>query len=404
MTDPTGGTTKKHLARSAEHESLSAGSPQQEAELEAERRRYRDIIEASPSALILVGPDGGIVLVNRATERLFGYSREELLGNPVEILIPTSVRAGHKKYRKSYFAEPQPRIMGQGRDLYGLSKSGEEIPIEVGLTPIRMPDGIYALSAIIDLTRRKQAEDALARQADELARSNAELEQFAYVASHDLQEPLRMVRSYTELMQKRLPDDLDASTRKAMKYVVEGAERMQLLIDDLLLYSRVGRADLAIDRVDVNTVVDHVINLVSVSLAEQPGACITRDELPTIRASESMLVQLFQNLISNGLKFHGEEPARVHVSFRELKDRWVFSVQDNGIGIDAKYAERVFQVFQRLHERERYPGTGIGLAIAKRIVERHGGEIGFKSKVGKKGTRFYFKLPKDPAGARGELS
>lgn len=375
---------------------------QQDAELEAERRRYRDIIEASPSALILVGPDGRIVLVNRATESLFGYGREELLGNPVEILIPRSVRVNHQKYRESYFAEPQPRMMGQGRDLYGLGKNGEEIPIEVGLTPINMPDGIHALSAIIDLTRRKQAEDALAHQADELARSNAELEQFAYVASHDLQEPLRMVRSYTELMQKRLPDNLDEGVRKAMGYVVEGAERMQLLIDDLLLYSRVGRTDLAIDAVDVNAVVDHVINLISVSLSEQPGARITRDDLPTIRASESLLVQLFQNLISNGLKFHGDEPARVHVSCRELKNEWVFSVRDNGIGIDAKYAERVFLVFQRLHERERYPGTGIGLAIAKRIVERHGGEIGFKSTVGK-GARFYFRLPRNPAGEKGSF-
>ncbi|WP_179105577.1 sensor histidine kinase [Vreelandella utahensis] len=371
------------------------------SELEAEIQRYRDIIDASPSALVLVNPTGEIVLVNRATERLFGYAREELLGNSVEMLVPASVRGSHHKYRESYLATPEPRMMGQGRDLYGMGRDGEEIPIEVGLTPIHMPDGTHVLSAIIDLTYRKQAEEALARQADELARSNAELEQFAYVASHDLQEPLRMVRSYTELMERHLGQDLDEKSAKAMKYVVEGAERMQLLIDDLLLYSRVGRGELDIARVDVNAVVNHVVNLLSVTLTEQPGASITWDELPTVRASESMLVQLFQNLIFNGLKFHGEEPARVHVSCEEKPAEWLFHVQDNGIGIDPQYAERVFQVFQRLHERDRYPGTGIGLAVAKRIVERHGGRIGFESQPGA-GTRFHVTLPRTPRTGKGE--
>ncbi|XOZ33616.1 sensor histidine kinase [Halomonadaceae bacterium KBTZ08] len=370
-------------------------------ELQAAIQRYRDIIDASPSALVLVNPKGEIVLVNRATERLFGYEREELLGQYVEILVPAPVRGSHHTYRESYLATPEPRMMGQGRDLYGLGKGGEEIPIEVGLTPIHMPDGPHVLSAIIDLTYRKQAEEALARQADELARSNAELEQFAYVASHDLQEPLRMVRSYTELMEKHLGQELDAKTAKAMKYVVEGAERMQLLIDDLLLYSRVGRGELDITRVDVNTVVKHVVNLLSVKIAEQPGASVTWDELPTVMASESMLVQLFQNLLFNGLKFHGDEPPRVHVTCEETASEWIFHVEDNGIGIDPQYAERVFQVFQRLHERARYPGTGIGLAVAKRIVARHGGSIGFDSRPNA-GTRFYFSLPKVLRTGKGE--
>ncbi|PAV25112.1 hypothetical protein CF392_12750, partial [Tamilnaduibacter salinus] len=363
------------------------------ARLEAENQRYRDIIDASPSALILVGPDGRITLVNRATERLFDYDREELVGQPVEVLVPSSVRGSHHQYREQFLSDPHPRMMGQGRELYGLSSNGNEIPIEVGLTPIRMPVGVHVLSAVIDLSYRKQAERALAQQADELARSNAELEQFAYVASHDLQEPLRMVRSYTELMQRNLNDQLDEKGHRAMRYVVEGAERMQWLIEDLLRYSRVGRSDLNIRDVDVNDVVQHVVNLLCVSLAEQPGAQVTWDRLPVVQASESMLVQLFQNLIYNGIKFHGDHPAQVHVACRTDPHWWEFAITDNGIGIDPKYAERVFQVFQRLHERDQYEGTGIGLAIAKRIVDRHGGTIGFESTPGE-GTCFRFTLPK----------
>lgn len=363
------------------------------AEVEATERRYRAVVDAAPSPLIMVDGTGAIKLINRAAETLFGYEQDELLGQPVELLTPAGTAKHHVNYREDYFAHPEPRAMGQGRDLYGRRKDGREIPIEVGLTPIDMPDGLHALSAVVDLTHRKQAERVLAEQAEELSRSNAELEQFAYVASHDLQEPLRMVRSYTELMEHRLGGDLEEKTRKFMAYVVEGAERMQLLINDLLLFSRVGRRELEMTDLDANRLVSHVVNLLSAALTDQPGAKVTWDELPTIRAAESMLVQLLQNLIGNGLKFHGDEPAHVHVSCAEREGQWCFAVQDNGIGIDPKYAERIFLVFQRLHERHRYPGTGIGLAVAKRIVERHGGKLWFESTPGE-GATFFFTLPK----------
>ncbi len=365
-------------------------------EIERTEHRYREVVNASPSAMVMVDQGGCISLVNQAAERLFGYGRDDLIGQPVEILMPRAMRERHVGYREKFFQAPEPRAMGQGRDLYGLSRSGREIPIEVGLTPIDMPDGTHVLSAVIDLSHRKQAEEALARQADELARSNAELEQFAYVASHDLQEPLRMVRSYTELMEKRLAPELDEKMQRAMKYVIEGAERMQRLISDLLLYSRVGRGNLELADVDTNAVVSHVVSVLGPTLMEQPGSRVTWDDLPIVCASESMLVQVFQNLITNGVKFRAEEqPVAVHVSCDERDDHWCFAVRDNGIGIDPKYTERVFQVFQRLHERERYPGTGIGLALTRRIVERHGGAIWFESEVGV-GTRFFFTLPKDP--------
>lgn len=294
-------------------------------------------------------------------------------------------------------------MMGQGRDLYGQSKSGEEIPIEVGLTPIEMPGGIHVLSAIVDLTYRRQVQETLAKQAEELKRSNTELEQFAYVASHDLQEPLRMVRSYTELMEKRLAAQLDDKNRKYMRYIVEGAERMQSLINDLLGYSRVGRRELERVELDTNRVVAHVVTLLSSAMADQPGAKVTWDHLPTVLATESMMVQLFQNLIANGLKFHGDEPPRVHISCERRGEEWCFSVADNGIGIDSKYADRIFLVFQRLHERHRYQGTGIGLSVAQRIVERHGGRIWFESEPGH-GTTFFFTLPVQPGQGGGKGS
>ncbi|MDQ2076838.1 PAS domain S-box protein [Marinimicrobium sp. ABcell2] len=369
------------------------------AEIEAAEKRYRAVVDTSPSALVMINSDGKISLVNQAAEQLFGYEDGELLGQEVEILLPKSIRGNHVSFRNHFFSQPEPRVMGQGRDLYGISKQGDEIPIEVGLTPIEMPDGLHVLSAIIDLTHRKQAQRTLAEQAEELRRSNAELEQFAYVASHDLQEPLRMVRSYTELLEQKLQDSLDEKTRKYMHYVIEGAERMQRLISDLLAFSRAGRRELERDPVDFNKVLSHVVTLLRATIEERPGAKVTWDPLPVLCATESMVVQLFQNLVGNGLKFQGDEPPRVHVSCEAKGDTWLFSVTDNGIGIDQKYADRVFLVFQRLHERSRYPGTGIGLAITKRIVERHGGEIWFESQPGH-GTTFFFTLPMHPKGQK----
>lgn len=362
---------------------------------------FKVVVDASPSAMIVVDPGGRIVLVNQAIERLFGYRREELLGQPVELLMPGGIRHAHEAHRQQYFSAPEPRMMGQGRDLYGQSKSGEEIPIEVGLTPIEMPGGTHVLGAIVDLTYRRQAQEELAKQAEELKRSNTELEQFAYVASHDLQEPLRMVKSYIELMEKRLATQLDDKTRKYMRYIVEGVERTQSLVNDLLGYSRVGRRELDRVELDTNRVVSHVVTLLGSAMADQPGAQVTWDRLPTVLATESMMVQLFQNLIANGLKFRGDESPRVHISCERRGEEWCFSVADNGIGIDRKYADRIFLVFQRLHERHRYQGTGIGLAVAKRIVERHGGRIWFESEPGH-GTTFFFTLPVLPPSITGK--
>lgn len=238
---------------------------------------------------------------------------------------------------------------------------------------------------------RRRAEVALEETARSLTRSNAELEQFAYVASHDLQEPLRMVASYVQLLERRYRDKLDDDARDFINYAVEGVTRMRRLIEDLLAYSRVGTRDIELEPVQL----DEVLTVVQQNLKqviEESSAVVSHDPLPSVVADQSQLVQLLQNLVGNAIKFRGNEPPRVHIGVKREHACWVFTVRDNGIGIEAQYFDRVFVIFQRLNTREQYPGTGIGLAIAKKIVERHGGRIDIESAVGE-GTTIAFSLP-----------
>jgi PAS domain S-box-containing protein len=244
----------------------------------------------------------------------------------------------------------------------------------------------------------RDANDELERQARELMRSNAELQQFAYVASHDLQEPLRMISSYTQLLQRRYGDRFDKEAREFMDYVVDGAARMKQLIEDILAYSRVGTRGRDFRRVQSEAAFRKaVVNLRGA--IEARGATITADTLPEVAADEAQLAQLFQNLIGNALKFAGEQAPSVHVSAAERGDSWEFAVRDNGIGIDPQYFERIFMVFQRLHAKSEYPGTGIGLAICKKVVDRHGGHIRVESQPGQ-GSTFFFTLPRRVANGR----
>jgi light-regulated signal transduction histidine kinase (bacteriophytochrome) len=247
------------------------------------------------------------------------------------------------------------------------------------------------LGIIRDITERKRAEEALARKAAELERSNQELEQFAYVASHDLQEPLRMVTSYLQLLERRYQDKLDANGHEFIHFAVDGASRMKGLITDLLTYSRAGRQGKPLGPTAVEQVVAYALKNLEIAI-EESQAVITHDLLPTIAADEGQLVQLFQNLISNAIKFRGETPPQIHIGVTQQDDRWCFSVRDNGLGIELEQAERVFVIFQRLHGQGEYPGSGIGLAVCKKIVERHGGWIWLESDVGK-GSTFYFTMP-----------
>ncbi len=242
-----------------------------------------------------------------------------------------------------------------------------------------------------EIAERKQAQAALAQQAEELARSNTELAQFAYVASHDLQEPLRMVGSYTQLLAKRYKGKLDADADEFINFAVDGVVRMKSLINDLLDYSRVGTRGKELTPTDCEELVGYALANLQSSI-EECGAVVTHDPLPKVLADARQLGQLFQNLIGNTVKFRGEKPTTVHIGIKKAQTDWIFFVRDNGIGIDTEHIERIFDIFQRLHSRAEYPGTGIGLAICKKIVERHGGRIWVESQPAA-GSTFYFTIP-----------
>jgi signal transduction histidine kinase len=282
--------------------------------------------------------------------------------------------------------------------------------IRQGVTDYVLKDGLARLPEVIrralrekdERNLRHRVEEDLAQKVDELARSNADLEQFAYVASHDLQEPLRMVTAYTQLLSERYRGKLDENADKFIGYASEGAQRMQVLIQDLLAFSRVGRNNAAIGSVDCNAVMADVLQTLAPAVQES-GAVVTYDALPAVWADRTQLAQVFQNLVGNAIKFRGKEPAVVSVQAEKTVQRWQFSVSDNGIGIAPEFAENIFVVFQRLHARTEYPGNGIGLAICKKIVERNGGKIWVESQPGS-GCSFKFTLPchgpDDAEGAR----
>jgi light-regulated signal transduction histidine kinase (bacteriophytochrome) len=240
-----------------------------------------------------------------------------------------------------------------------------------------------------ELAARAQELD---RKSEDLTRSNAELEQFAYVASHDLQEPLRMISSYVQLLSRRYSGRLDNDADEFIAYAVEGTQRMQQLINDLLAYSRIGTRGRPLEPTDFEQVFREAMANLKIAV-EESESIVTHDRLPTEMADEMQMVQLFQNLIGNAIKFKSRENPRIHVSARPAGDEWIFSVQDNGIGIDPQFFDRIFTLFQRLHGRNEYPGTGIGLTVSKKIVERHGGRIWLESEPGK-GTTFYFTIPR----------
>jgi PAS domain S-box-containing protein len=351
---------------------------------------FRRAVEASPSGILMVGAAGEILLANAESERLFGYEAGELLGQSVEKLVPGRFRQAHAEQRAAYDAAPVKRRVEDRQELFGLRKNGSEFPVEIGLNPVQTASGTQTLIAVVDITARKEAARAAANYTQDLQRSNAELEQFAYIAAHDLQEPLRMVASYTELLRERYQGKLDDKADKYIGYAVDGAQRMQRLLNDLLAYSRVGTKAKALQATDTEALLSAVLRGLQKAV-EASQAVIVREKLPMVLADEVQLGQVLQNLIGNALKFHGERAPRIRVSAEVIEKMVRFAVADNGIGMQKESSGRIFQMFQRLHTRDEYEGSGIGLAIAKKIVERHGGEIWFDSVPGE-GTTFYFTI------------
>lgn len=355
---------------------------------------FATLLESAPDAMVVSDRSGTIVFANSQTERLFGLPRERLLGQPLGALVPTELRERPR--------DPDETPVTISVEADGRRADGSLVPVEIKLRRIETDDGPLLTSALRDITDRRRAEAEIHRlNADlerrvvertrELERSNADLEQFAYVASHDLQEPLRAVASFTQLLARRYRDRLDGDALRFIDRSGAAVKRMQALIRDLLAYSRVGTRAGDFLPIDCEQVLADVLDDLHAGIAET-GAVVTHDPLPTVAGDPSQLRQLFQNLVGNAIKFRGSAPPRVHVGARRDGPHWRFAVADNGIGIDAEYSERVFVIFQRLHSRRDYPGTGVGLAICKKIVERHGGRIWIESTVDH-GTTVRFDLP-----------
>lgn len=496
---------------------------------------YAELIERAPVALIISDRSGRIVLVNQEAESLFGYSRDELLGQWVELLVPRASREEHPRHRAGYLAEPKSRLMGLGRELYAVRKNGTQIPVEIGLRPVSTTDGTYVLSTVMDVTERKRGEKVTARlaaiiktahiamiayttdgtitdwnsaaeqlygySADEmvgqsiyrlippeterenreimarlrqgetfdyieadrvrksgervrvsltlspiqaadnriigissiarditrrvtlekqlrhanellaerterlaahsrdleaanraLKHSNEELQQFAYVVSHDLQAPLRSINGFLQLLRDDYSDALDEQAQNWIQRVLDSVARLQALIRDLLSYARVESSGQTFGLQDLSSIFDDTVGLFAATI-DEVGARITRDELPAVRGDATQLARVFENLIDNALKYHGNEPPKIHMSVDAAGPDWQFSLTDNGIGIDPQFHAQIFDIFRRLHSDDRYPGTGIGLAICRRVIARHGGRLWLESAQGK-GCTFFFTLPR----------
>jgi PAS domain S-box-containing protein len=357
--------------------------------------RYRGLLEAAPDAMVVVNQDWEIVLLNVQAEKQFGYRRDELVGQKVKNIIPEGFAERLIADALRSPADALAQQIGTGIELSGQRKDGSRFPIEIMLSPLNSSDGILVTAAIRDISTRKKAEANLLQKVEELNRSNEELGQFASIASHDLQEPLRMVASYTQLLSRRYKGKLDADADQFIAFAVDGASRMQRLINDLLAFSRVGTKGTDLFEISSEEALQQALVNLRGSI-EESRALVTHDPLPMVLADQMQLVQLFQNLVGNGIKYQNPGIPQVHVSaIGNGEKQWVFSVRDNGLGIDPQYFDKIFGMFQRLHKREEFAGTGIGLAICKKIVERHGGTIWVESKLGH-GSTFRFALKAVP--------
>jgi PAS domain S-box-containing protein len=358
------------------------------------------LVEAVPVGIGILDLKGNVYSINRMVEEMTGYSQEEFKTINVG---ETYADANDRREMLKILEET-----GKVRDytVRMKRKDGTAFYALLNIDQIELGGQRVLLMAQQDITALKKAEEEIIRLNKdlesrvvqlsalnrELERSNRDLEQFAYVASHDLQEPLRMISSFTQLLEQRYKGKLDKSADEFTEFVVDGANRMQRMINDLLSYSRVSSRGKPFEPVNNEEILAQVqVNLLL--LIEENQALLTHESLPEITADASQMLHLFQNLIGNAIKFRGKEPPRVHVFSESREEEWMFGVRDNGIGIAKEYFDRIFVIFQRLHSREEYSGTGIGLAICKKIVERHGGRIWVESEPGK-GSTFFFTIPK----------
>jgi PAS domain S-box-containing protein len=372
---------------------LEARVEQRTMELRTAEAKYRSLVEQLPAITYVAefGPQGRWLYVSPQIRQLLGFSPEEWMSHP-ELWF----RQIHPDDRETVLRE-ETRSRQSGEPLRCeyrmLARDGRLVWFRDEANVVRGPDGepLFLQGIMLDVTARKQAEEQLRQTAAALERSNRELEMFASVVSHDLQEPLRAVSGCVQILQQRYAGNLDEQAGRLMHHVVEGAARMRALINDLLAYSRLDSRAAPAEPTDATGALQRALENLEVAIRES-GAVITHDPMPVVTAEPTQLMQLFQNLIGNAIKYRAERTPEIHIGARRTGGEWLFWVRDNGIGIEPQYFERIFGIFQRLHTRAEYSGTGIGLAVCKKIVERHGGRIWVESEPGK-GSTFYFTLP-----------
>jgi len=359
-----------------------------ERALQESESKYRQIVELAEEGIWVIDGNARTTYANRAMARMLGYSELEMFGRSLFDFM----EAGEKQKALDN-VERRKQGISEKHEFKFKTKDGKDIWTYMSTNPVMDEKGnlLSCCALVYNITDRKKSDQQMLQLTEDLKRSNQELEQFAYVASHDLQEPLRAVTSYTQLLAQRYQGNLDAKADKYINHIVDGATRMQQLINDLLAYSRLGTQGKKFELTDCNAAVQQSLRNLQIAIAEKKAA-IACDEMPTVMADESQLVQLFQNLIANSIKFCRQDIPLIDIAARRRENEWLFYVRDNGIGIDPEYADRIFIIFQRLHGRREYPGTGIGLAMCKRIVERHGGRIWVESQEGK-GATFCFTIP-----------
>jgi len=362
-----------------------------EAALKDSEEMFRAITSSAQDAIIMMDNSGNVSYWNDAAKKIFGYEAEEILGKPLhDYLVPEKYRQAFEwGFARFRFNGKGPAI-GKTIELTALRKDGCEFPVELSLSSTKLKDKWNSVAVVRDITTRKNIEDKLEEMNEKLNESNKNLQQFAYIASHDLQEPIRMVSSYLTLLSEEYRDKLDEEANEYIDFAVEGANRMRAMVNDLLSYSRVQTRGKKPKPVDAQKVYNRTVDILGI-LIDEYDAVVTCDPLPEVMADENQLMQVFQNLIKNAIQ-HSVKVPRIHVSVEDKGDKYLFIVEDNGEGIPPEQQSKIFDIFYRGNSNKK-DSTGIGLAICKRIVNRHGGDIWVESELGK-GARFHFTLNK----------
>lgn len=365
--------------------------------------RFRLAVESSPAAMIMMDREGIIRFANAESERMFGYARDELVGKSIDLLVPANLRQTHASLRRGFLANPSNRPMGAGRDLKWVRRDGSEFPLEIGLTPIHSGAELIVFAIVVDITARRHTENALARRAAELERANERLEQFAYVASHDLQEPLRKIAAFSNIVDDAIANSNQEELARANTVIRTAALYARELVDDLLTLARTINSEQQLKLLDLREAIEFSLSTLSESIIETNAKININLPKLAIHADQSQFVRLMLNILSNAVKYHTPgRGATIDITAAAVDGMSIcLAIADDGIGFEGKYAQAIFEPFKRLHSKAEYPGCGIGLAICKAIADRHEWQISVKSAPGE-GTTFFLILPAWPKDTLGD--